>query len=151
MISAGGPRKPQRGGSLRCLIVVPGWYATYWIKMLSDVEVLESGRKARPVPERVFSFVIADFGLRPRIFLLPKSALGGVGAALSAVSSPKTFPSGEVLGGGIPKDHGKNRFAASRRLRPSRPARCRCGSAVWTAEREETRDRPSFSLPPLEF
>lgn len=23
-------------------IVVPGWYATYWIKMLSDVEVLES-------------------------------------------------------------------------------------------------------------
>jgi len=23
-------------------LVVPGWYATYWVKMLNDIEVLES-------------------------------------------------------------------------------------------------------------
>jgi DMSO/TMAO reductase YedYZ molybdopterin-dependent catalytic subunit len=76
----GAPLPLLNGFPLR--LVVPGWYATYWVKMLNDIEVLDKPddnfwtSKAYLIPDTPFANVVPgqrDVKLIPINRMLPRS------------------------------------------------------------------------------
>jgi len=102
----GAPLPLLNGFPLR--LVVPGWYATYWVKMLNDIEVLEKPddnfwtAKAYLIPDTPFANVVPgqkDVKMVPINRMLPRSFFTNVkdGAVLKAGQT--TIVRGIAFGG----------------------------------------------------
>jgi DMSO/TMAO reductase YedYZ molybdopterin-dependent catalytic subunit len=89
-------------------LVVPGWYATYWVKMLNDIEVLDKPddnfwtTKAYLIPDTPFANVVPgqkDVKMVPINRMLPRSFFTNVqdGAVLKVGQT--TIVRGIALGG----------------------------------------------------
>jgi DMSO/TMAO reductase YedYZ molybdopterin-dependent catalytic subunit len=89
-------------------LVVPGWYATYWVKMLNDIEVLDKPddtfwtTKAYLIPDTPFANVVPsqkDVKMVPINRMLPRSFFTNVqdGAALKVGQT--TIVRGIAFGG----------------------------------------------------
>ena len=99
-------------------LVVPGWYATYWVKMLSDIEVLDQPddsfwtKKAYLIPDTPFANVRPgekDFKLVPISTMLPRSFFTSVRSG-ATVSVGETMPLRGIAFGGF---HGLKRVLFS--------------------------------------
>src|SRR5882724_9873105 len=102
----GAPLPLLNGFPLR--LVVPGWYATYWLKMLNDIEVLDQPddnfwtAKAYLIPDTPFANVVPgqkDVKMVPINRMLPRSFFTNVkdGAVLKAGQT--TIVRGIAFGG----------------------------------------------------
>ncbi len=89
-------------------LVVPGWYSTYWIKALNQIEVLDSEdrnfwtAKAYKIPTAPFAHVApgtADFPSRPISTMVPRSFLTNVRDGASLPWQPALALSGIAFGG----------------------------------------------------
>jgi DMSO/TMAO reductase YedYZ molybdopterin-dependent catalytic subunit len=89
-------------------LVVPGWYATYWVKMLNDIEVLDKPddnfwmTKAYLIPDTPFASIVPgqkDVKMVPINRMLPRSFFTNVqdGAVLKAGQT--TIVRGIAFGG----------------------------------------------------
>jgi DMSO/TMAO reductase YedYZ molybdopterin-dependent catalytic subunit len=89
-------------------LVVPGWYATYWVKMLNDIEVLDKPdenfwtTKAYLIPDTPFANIVPgqkDVKMVPINRMLPRSFFTNVqdGAALKLAHT--TIVRGIAFGG----------------------------------------------------
>ena len=102
----GAPLPLLNGFPLR--LVVPGWYATYWVKMLNDIEVLDKPddnfwtTKAYLIPDTPFANIVPgqkDVKMVPINRMLPRSFFTNVkdGAVLKAGQT--TIVRGIAFGG----------------------------------------------------
>ncbi|RVU05826.1 oxidase [Novosphingobium umbonatum] len=89
-------------------LVVPGWYSTYWIKMLSDIEVLPAKdsnfwmAKAYQVPATPFGHVApgtADFPKEPISRMVPRSLLTNLAEGQKVRAGTPLTLSGIAMGG----------------------------------------------------
>src|SRR6202041_2797776 len=89
-------------------LVVPGWYATYWVKMLNDIEVLDKPddnfwtTKAYLIPDTPFANIVPgqkDVKMIPINRMLPRSFFTNIqnGAVLKAGQT--TIVRGIAFGG----------------------------------------------------
>ena len=99
-------------------LVVPGWYATYWVKMLNDIEVLDRSddnfwtRKAYLVPDTPFANVRPgekDLKLVPISTMLPRSFFTNVRSGMT-VRPGQSMPVRGIAFGGF---HGLKRVLFS--------------------------------------
>ncbi|WP_295635878.1 molybdopterin-dependent oxidoreductase [Novosphingobium sp.] len=103
-------------------LVVPGWYSTYWVKMLSDIEVLPRKddnywmTKAYLVPKAPFGNVapgVDDYPKEPISRMVPRSLVTNLAEGQRVAAGRPLAVSGIALGGdcGVAKveistDHG---------------------------------------------
>ena len=89
-------------------LVVPGWYSTYWVKMLNDIEVLEAPddnywmKTAYRIPDTPFASVTpgeAGFKTVPINRMLPRSFFTNVSAAKAVVPGAPVPLRGIAFGG----------------------------------------------------
>jgi DMSO/TMAO reductase YedYZ molybdopterin-dependent catalytic subunit len=89
-------------------LVVPGWYSTYWVKMLNDIEVLDAPddnfwmKTAYRVPDRPFATMTpGEAGVKtvPISRMLPRSFFTNV-ADGTVVADAKTLPVRGIAFGG---------------------------------------------------
>ena len=89
-------------------LVVPGWYATYWVKMLDDIEVLEQAddnfwmKKAYLIPDTPFADIVpgqTGFKLVPINRMLPRSFITNVQPEARLQSGRTTRLQGIAFGG----------------------------------------------------
>jgi DMSO/TMAO reductase YedYZ molybdopterin-dependent catalytic subunit len=89
-------------------LVVPGWYSTYWIKMLSDIEVLPAKdgnfwmAKAYQVPAAPFGHVApgtADFPKEPISRMVPRSLITNLAEGQKVRAGTPLPLSGIAMGG----------------------------------------------------
>jgi DMSO/TMAO reductase YedYZ molybdopterin-dependent catalytic subunit len=89
-------------------LVVPGWYSTYWVKMLNDIEVLDKPddgfwmRKAYLIPDTPFASVkpgATDFNSVPINRMLPRSFFTNVIDSTTVTSGATILVRGIAFGG----------------------------------------------------
>ena len=91
-----------------CRLIVPGWYSTYWVKMLSDIEVLPQKddnfwmAKAYQVPKTPFGHVppgTADFPKEPISRMVPRSLITNLAEGQAVKADAPLTISGIAMGG----------------------------------------------------
>ena len=89
-------------------LVVPGWYATYWVKMLSDIEVLDHAdenfwmKTAYLIPDRPFASMKPgekDVPLVPISKMLPRSFVTNIPTQSKIATSAPVKARGIAFGG----------------------------------------------------
>lgn len=89
-------------------LIVPGWFSTYWVKMLSDIEVLDRADddywmvKAYRVPDRPYGSVAPgeqDFPTRPIASMPPRSWITSPSDGAGVASGRALAVGGIALGG----------------------------------------------------
>src|SRR6202051_296994 len=89
-------------------LVVPGWYATYWVKMLNDIEVLNKPddnfwtTKAYLIPDTPFANIVPgqkDVKMVPINRMLPRSFVTNLAAGQQVKSAAPTTVRGIAFGG----------------------------------------------------
>lgn len=89
-------------------LIVPGWYATYWVKMLSDIEVLAQAddnywtKSAYRIPDTPFANVKpSETGVKtvPINRMLPRSFITNIRAGQSIAAGAPTPLRGIAFGG----------------------------------------------------
>ena len=89
-------------------LIVPGWYSTYWVKMLSDIEVLPQKddnfwmAKAYQVPKTPFGDVpvgTTDFPREPISRMVPRSLITNLVEGQKVSAGAPLAISGIVMGG----------------------------------------------------
>jgi hypothetical protein len=89
-------------------LVVPGWYATYWVKMLSDIEVLDRPddnfwtKKAYLIPDTPLANVRPgqkDFNLVPISTMLPRSFFTNLRSGVTVPRGQPVAVRGIAFGG----------------------------------------------------
>ena len=89
-------------------LVVPGWYATYWVKMLSDIEVLDHAdenfwmKTAYLIPDRPFATMTPgekDVPMVPINRMLPRSFITNIPAQSKVATGAPTKARGIAFGG----------------------------------------------------
>ena len=89
-------------------LVVPGWYATYWVKMLNDIEVLDKPddnfwtAKAYLIPDTPFADIVPgqkDVKMIPINRMLPRSFFTNVQDGASLKLGQTTIVRGIAFGG----------------------------------------------------
>ena len=89
-------------------LVVPGWYATYWVKMLDDIEVLEQAddnfwmKKAYLIPDTPFADIVpgqAGVKMVPINRMVPRSFITNVKADARLPVGRTTHLQGIAFGG----------------------------------------------------
>ena len=89
-------------------LVVPGWYSTYWVKMLSDVEVLTGAdddywmEKAYKIPSAIGANVAPgtkDFPSVPINRMIPRSWVTNVSDGMRLAYAPELPVGGIAMGG----------------------------------------------------
>ncbi|NKI98624.1 molybdopterin-dependent oxidoreductase [Novosphingobium sp. SG707] len=89
-------------------LIVPGWYSTYWVKMLSDIEVLPQKddnfwmAKAYQVPKTPFGHVppgTADFPKEPISRMVPRSLITNLAEGQVVKAGAPLAISGIAMGG----------------------------------------------------
>jgi DMSO/TMAO reductase YedYZ molybdopterin-dependent catalytic subunit len=104
-------------------LIVPGWYSTYWVKMLSDIEVLAQPddaywmAKAYKIPDTPFASVTPGakgFPTVPINRMVPRSWITSLADGARVAPQPSLPVSGIAMGGdaGVAKvevstDHGR--------------------------------------------
>ena len=110
-------------------LIVPGWYSTYWIKILSDIEVLAQPddnywmAKAYRVPDTPFANVApgaTGFPTVPINRMVPRAWVTNLADGARIAMQPRLAVGGIAMGGdaGVAKvevsaDHGRSWAAAS--------------------------------------
>ena len=91
-----------------CRLIVPGWYSTYWVKMLNDIEVLPGPddeywmAKAYKIPATPGANVkpgAKDFPTVPINRMIPRSWVTSLGEG-QAIAFDQTIPLGGIAMGG---------------------------------------------------
>jgi DMSO/TMAO reductase YedYZ molybdopterin-dependent catalytic subunit len=89
-------------------LVVPGWYATYWVKMLNDIEVLDKPddnfwtAKAYTIPDNHFANIHpgeTDVKMVPINKMLPRSFFTNLNAGATVNAGQPTQVRGIAFGG----------------------------------------------------
>lgn len=89
-------------------LVVPGWYATYWVKMLNDIEVLDKAdenfwmKTAYLVPDRPYATMMPgekDVPLKPISRMLPRSFITNIPAQSKIATGAPVKARGIAFGG----------------------------------------------------
>ena len=89
-------------------LIVPGWYATYWVKMLNDIEILNAAddnfwtAKAYLIPDTPFANVRpgqTGFKLVPISGMLPRSFVTNIQNGATIPRSQPTLVRGIAFGG----------------------------------------------------
>ena len=89
-------------------LVVPGWYATYWVKMLSDLEVLDQPddnfwtKTAYTIPDTPHADVRpgeTDFKVVPINRMVPRSFITNIKSGATVRASVPTLARGIAFGG----------------------------------------------------
>jgi DMSO/TMAO reductase YedYZ molybdopterin-dependent catalytic subunit len=102
----GAPLPLLNGFPLR--LVVPGWYATYWVKMLTDIEVLTVPdenywtRKAYLIPDTPGANITPDqqnVSLVPINRMVPRSFFTNIAAGVKVARGQKLHVRGLAMGG----------------------------------------------------
>jgi hypothetical protein len=102
----GAPLPMLNGFPLR--LVVPGWYSTYWVKMLSDIEVLPHKdenfwmAKAYQVPATPFGHVApgtADYPKEAISRMVPRSLITNLADGANVAPGARVAVSGIAMGG----------------------------------------------------
>lgn len=90
-------------------LVVPGWYSTYWIKALNDIEVLSAKddqfwmAKAYLIPKTAFGNIPAgtkDFAKEPISRMVPRSFVTNLREGQAIAGGAPLAVSGIAMGGG---------------------------------------------------
>jgi DMSO/TMAO reductase YedYZ molybdopterin-dependent catalytic subunit len=89
-------------------LIVPGWYATYWVKMLSDIEILDHAdenfwmKTAYLIPDRPFATIKpgeTGVPMVPISKMLPRSFVTNIPAQSKIATSAPTKARGIAFGG----------------------------------------------------
>ena len=89
-------------------LIVPGWYSTYWVKMLNDIEVLDRPddnywmAKAYKIPDTPFANVapgVKDFPAVPINRMVPRAWITSVADGASLALQPQVPVGGIAMGG----------------------------------------------------
>src|SRR2546429_6516220 len=117
-------------------LVVPGWYATYWVKMLNDIEVLDQPdtnywtKVAYTIPDTPHASIKpgeTDVKMIPINRMVPRSFVTNLASGQQVKSAAPTTVRGIAFGGDCGVDRGEYFPACGRSLQQAQ---------IWTDARE---------------
>jgi len=91
-------------------LVVPGWYSTYWVKMLSDIEVLDKSddnfwmTSAYTIPDTPYANIApgqTGVNMVPINRMVPRSFITNIAPGGTVPAGAKTLARGIALGGDV--------------------------------------------------